>query len=242
MFYSNKLKFIRSKLEVISGDNLMKFNDYSISILESLIEDILIDDVNNVMIQGTRNSNLQEFLNKYLLDKNIEFNDFNLNKEYDIIISFMDIHLIKDIREYLFAISNMLSKKGVFLGVFLSDNTMVNLRNKLWEFENEVNGNYSLRVNPMLRLKDFTSLMYSNNFTNLISFKDEISLEFPSLYNLIENIRKFGDNVVFEKSEQMPKELAKKIIIDNNNFVENFDIVGFCGSKSSRLLATKINN
>lgn len=241
MFHSTKLKFLRNNSSNKRSRNLDKFIKYSVSIISELLEDIDLSSVKDILILGDRDDIITTKFNNEFHSKNLIHNDFNINNKYDLVISYLDIQNIKNISEYIFALSHLIRADGVITGVFVGEESLNKSRNKIWELESRITNNFVLRINPMIKLNDFTSLIYSNNFTNLISFKDEFTLEYNNIYEIISDIRDFGENNLFEENEQVSKELANAIINNNDKIVEDINFISFCASKTTKLLATKVN-
>ncbi len=86
------------------------------------------------------------------------------NAQFDLIISFMEMHHFNDIPGFLQQIKRCLIPDGLFLSNFQGQDTLWQLRYATHVIEEEIYGGISPRVAPMVKLSDAAALMQRAGF------------------------------------------------------------------------------
>jgi NADH dehydrogenase [ubiquinone] 1 alpha subcomplex assembly factor 5 len=111
----------------------------------------------------------------------------------------------------LVQIKEALASDGVFIGAILGGDTLFELRTSLQLAETEREGGISPHVSPMAgtlhlpptkyRLltasadpRDMSNLMSRAGFTLLTVDVDEVSIGYPSMWELLDDLRDMGEN------------------------------------------------
>ncbi|MDX1924675.1 MAG: hypothetical protein SFT91_05610 [Rickettsiaceae bacterium] len=240
---------IRTRIQnsfLIDSEVRDKYLSIGRAIIKDLLEDIDFSQVKKILILGGRGSIFSSTeLGENLHIEEQYYTNQELSKKYDIIISFYDISTIVDINMFLIWVKFHLNENGVFAGCFVGEESLMNTRLKLWALEEKIEGGYSNRILPMIRLQNFNQLLYQSGFVNLISFSERISLGEGNIYKFLRYIRECGDN----SSEIAPvstirpisRKLYQAIAKSKENYNDNLDIIGFCSSSSTALFANKVN-
>ena len=219
---------------------------YGAKIILNLIEDLDQNQIKNILIYGSRGKNPEKYLRNYYKKAQIDSRFYKegeaLGENYDLIVSFFDIGTIDNIPLFLSCALSQLSDNGAFIGTFVGENSLINTRQKLWEHESKNFQKYSMRIWPMIRLNDFTTLLQRSGFLNVISFIENYEKEFPNLYACLKDIKYKGESGGFNNQEYFQKSLYKKILEERlSAYKENFELINFCASKSTKMFATKLD-
>lgn len=244
-FYSENRLINRKKALKPLLVNTKKLLNYSEILLENLFDELKSDKISKILVLGDRQNFAKQCIKQTFPKAEIDslyFIDLHLTQNYyDLVVSFYDISTIKNLKEYLYIIMESLNSNGVVVGCFFGADSLINLRQLLWQIEETITNKYPLRINPMLKLKDLTGLIQNTGFKNIITFKDNIEINFENMLELIHNIRNFGENGIFEKTESFSKQVASLIKNDSKKFTEKFEILSFCASRSSELFTNQVN-
>ena len=129
---------------------------------------------------------------------------------FDAVVSNCSLHWINDLLGTLIQVKNVLKPDGLFLGCLLGGETLYELRTCLQLAEMERKGGISPHISPMVRDRDMGSLLSRAGFTLttgiylsfikkhiLIQLQvdvDEICVEFPTMFELIQDLQSMGEN------------------------------------------------
>ncbi|KAG8984053.1 hypothetical protein FRB90_005604, partial [Tulasnella sp. 427] len=93
-----------------------------------------------------------------------------------------------------------LKPDGVFIGAMFGGDTLFELRTSLQLAETEREGGISPRVSPMTQTSDVSNLMARAGFNLLTVDTDEVKVAYPSMWELLEDLRDMGEsNAVVER-------------------------------------------
>ena len=127
--------------------------------------------------------------------------------QFDLIISFMEMHHFNDIPGFLQQVKFCLKPDGLFLSVFLGQDTLWQLRHAAQIIEEKIYGGISPRVAPMVKLSDAAALMQRAGFTLPVVDMDQIEITYPNAERLIQDLKKGGlGNIMLER----PTRFAEK--------------------------------
>jgi len=97
-------------------------------------------------------------------------------------------------------IKEALRPDGLFLASMFGGETLFELRTSLQLAEVEREGGISPRISPMTNSGDVSSLLGRAGFTLLTVDIDEVKVEYPSMWELIQDLRDMGEsNVVLDR-------------------------------------------
>lgn len=112
----------------------------------------------------------------------------------EAIVSCMSLHWVNDLPGILVQIREALQPDGVFLGALLGGDTLFELRTSLQLAEAEREGGISPHVSPMTDSRDMSNLMGRAGFTLLTVDVDEVKVNYPSMWELMDDLRDMGES------------------------------------------------
>lgn len=120
---------------------------------------------------------------------------------FDLIISNLSLHWVNDLPGTLLQIRNCLKPDGFFLGSVVGGDSLCELRRCLFEAEIELHGGTCSRVSPFITLRDAAGLLQRAGFAIPVADIDTMTLLYPGLFQLCDDIRGCGhSNAVIERS------------------------------------------
>lgn len=118
----------------------------------------------------------------------------------EAIVSCLSLNWVNDLPGVLVQIKEALKPDGVFLGALLGGDTLFELRQALQLAEVEREGGLSPHVSPMTDSRDVSNLLGRAGFTLLTVDVDEIRVNYPSMWELMDDLRDMGEsNAVIER-------------------------------------------
>jgi len=112
----------------------------------------------------------------------------------EAIVSCLGLHWVNDLPGVLVQIKEALLPDGVFLGALFGGETLFELRTSLQLAEVERDGGISPRISPMTDTRDISNLLGRAGFTLLTVDIDEIKVAYPSMWELLEDLRDMGES------------------------------------------------
>ncbi|KAG8865414.1 hypothetical protein FRB96_000304 [Tulasnella sp. 330] len=113
---------------------------------------------------------------------------------FDAVVSCLSLHWVNDLPGALIQIREALKPDGVFIGALLGGDTLFELRTSLQLAETEREGGISPRVSPMTETNDISNLMGRAGFNLLTVDTDEVKIAYPSMWELMEDLRDMGES------------------------------------------------
>ncbi|KAG8726576.1 hypothetical protein FRC12_023261 [Ceratobasidium sp. 428] len=108
-------------------------------------------------------------------------------------MSCLGLHWVNDLPGALIQIRETLVPDGVFLGAMFGGDTLFELRTALQLAQVEREGGISPRVSPMTDTRDISNLLGRAGFTLLTVDTDEVRVSYPSIWELMEDLRDMGE-------------------------------------------------
>ncbi|OSX59519.1 hypothetical protein POSPLADRAFT_1184289 [Postia placenta MAD-698-R-SB12] len=112
----------------------------------------------------------------------------------EAIVSCLSLHWINDLPGILVQIKEALQPDGVFLGALFGGDTLFELRTSLQLAEMEREGGISPHISPMADSRDVSNLLGRAGFTLLTVDVDEVKVAYPSMWELMEDLRDMGES------------------------------------------------
>ncbi|ORY90275.1 S-adenosyl-L-methionine-dependent methyltransferase [Leucosporidium creatinivorum] len=123
---------------------------------------------------------------------------------HDAIMSCLSLHWVNDLPGTLIQIKRALRPDGVFIGSMFGGDTLYELRTALQLAEVEREGGISPRVSPMTNSQSVTSLLNRAGFNLSTVDVDEIQITYPSMFELIEDLKWMGEgNAVVNRRQKL---------------------------------------
>ncbi|BEJ12530.1 hypothetical protein CspHIS471_0209900 [Cutaneotrichosporon sp. HIS471] len=158
----------------------------------------------------------------------------------DCVVSAGGLNWVGDIVGAFTQIRHLLKPDGVFIGAVLGGDTLFELRTALQLAEQERRGGIANRVSPMIDTTDAPSLLNRSGFTLTTVDTDEITINFPSMWELIADLRDMGEsNAILGRRPQISRDvlLAAEAIYkelygnEDGSVPATFQIIFFIGWK-----------
>lgn len=128
-----------------------------------------------------------------------EFLPFGQAK-FDLVISFMEMHYFNDIPGFLQQVKFCLKPDGLFLSVFLGQDTLWQLRQAVQTVEDKVYGGVSPRVAPMVKLSDAAALMQRAGLALPVVDMDQIEMTYLNATDFLQDMKAIGlSNTMLER-------------------------------------------
>lgn len=119
----------------------------------------------------------------------------------DAVFGALSLHWVNDLPGALAQIRRALRPDGLLLAAMLGGDTLVELRDALFEAESEVTGGVTPRVSPFADLRDAAGLLQRAGFALPVADADTIPVTYESAFHLMRDLRGMGEaNVVLERS------------------------------------------
>eukprot|EP00041_Stephanoeca_diplocostata_P011505 m.190591 g.190591 ORF g.190591 m.190591 type:complete len:350 (+) comp18565_c0_seq2:339-1388(+) len=112
---------------------------------------------------------------------------------FDIVVSNLALHWVNDLPGCLTQIKNTLVPDGVFIGSMFGGDTLYELRCSLQLAEIERLGGFAPHVSPFADVRDCGSLLQRAGFTLLTVDIDEITVNYPSPMELLDDLQGMGE-------------------------------------------------
>lgn len=118
----------------------------------------------------------------------------------DAVFGALSLHWVNDLPGALAQIRRALRPDGLLLAAMLGGDTLVELRDALFEAETEVTGGVSPRVSPFADLRDAAGLLQRAGFALPVADADTIPVTYASAFHLMRDLRGMGEgNAVLER-------------------------------------------
>eukprot|EP00052_Salpingoeca_macrocollata_P009476 m.74700 g.74700 ORF g.74700 m.74700 type:complete len:312 (-) comp17121_c0_seq4:48-983(-) len=113
---------------------------------------------------------------------------------FDLVVSNLSLHWINDLPGTLQQVMKILKPDGVFIASLFGGDTLFELRCALQLAETERHGGFSPRVSPLTEMRDVGSLLQRAGFSLLTVDTDEVTIHYPSAYELMLDLRDMGES------------------------------------------------
>ncbi|CAH1262816.1 arginine-hydroxylase NDUFAF5, mitochondrial-like [Branchiostoma lanceolatum] len=120
----------------------------------------------------------------------IPFKDSSL----DLVMSCLSLHWVNDLPGCLRQVWSALKPDGCFIGVMFGGDTLFELRCSLQLAETEREGGFAPHVSPFTDVRDLGNLLTRAGYTMLTMDTDELTVNFPSMYELMADLQGMGES------------------------------------------------
>jgi len=174
--------------------------------LNSEFEVALLDRLNDVTREFEQaallgDNTMIEALRAHPKIKNISclgpghFNDERIKlppQSMDLMISAWHMGWLNDVPGYLAQVKHILKPDGWFLAVFYGGESLIELRQALWQADEEISGGVNMRVAPMIDLRDAAALLQRAQFALPVADHDVITVHYPDMFAVMRELRMAG--------------------------------------------------
>lgn len=123
-------------------------------------------------------------------EESLPFRDNSL----DLVFSSLSLHWVNDLPGCFKQVQRALKNDGVFLGSMLGGETLYQLRVSLQLAETEREGGFSAHISPFTDVQDLGNLLSRAGFTMLTIDIDEITINYPTMYELMYDLKGMAEN------------------------------------------------
>jgi NADH dehydrogenase [ubiquinone] 1 alpha subcomplex assembly factor 5 len=113
---------------------------------------------------------------------------------FDAVLSSLSLHWINDLPSVLAQINNILKPDAPFLGVMLGGDSLFELRTSLQLAELDRRGGVSTHTSPLADVRDVGGLLQSAGFKLLTVDVDDIIIDYPSSFALMQDLQAMGES------------------------------------------------
>nr|SVE77725.1 EOG090X09JT [Daphnia lumholtzi]SVE78352.1 EOG090X09JT [Daphnia lumholtzi]SVE78981.1 EOG090X09JT [Daphnia lumholtzi] len=115
-------------------------------------------------------------------------------ESFDLIISSLSLHWVNQLPQTFSQIMKCLQPDGVFIGAIFGGDTLYELRGSLQLGETEREGGFAAHISPFAAIRDIGGLLNGAGFTMLTIDTDEIRVGYPSMFELMDDLKGMGEN------------------------------------------------
>ncbi|KAF9208347.1 hypothetical protein BGZ49_009039 [Haplosporangium sp. Z 27] len=153
-----------------------------------MMKKLIMCDMSETMLNRDRDIEYEE--RRVVDEENLPFPENSL----DCVVSSLSMHWINDLPGAMIQIQRSLKPDGVFIAGLFGGDTLFELRTSLQLAELDREGGVSPRVSPMADSRDIGSLLSRAGFTLTTVDVDEVTVNYPSAIELMEDLRAMGES------------------------------------------------
>uniref|UniRef100_A0A336LU23 Arginine-hydroxylase NDUFAF5, mitochondrial n=1 Tax=Culicoides sonorensis TaxID=179676 RepID=A0A336LU23_CULSO len=159
-------------------------------ILADSVERLTLCDISPAMLDVAKSTPGVDIIKKEIDEETFKFDDNSL----DLVISNLSLHWVNDLPGLFKSINNSLCPDGVFMASFFGGETLFELRSSLQLAETERLGGLSPHISPFIQIRDVGALLNRAGFTMLTIDTDEITVGYPTMFELLWDLKGMGEN------------------------------------------------
>ncbi|MEE2654520.1 MAG: methyltransferase domain-containing protein [Pseudomonadota bacterium] len=111
----------------------------------------------------------------------------------DLIVSNLVLHWTNDLLGTLIQCRQTLKPDGLFLAAMFGGNTLLELREIMFEVENQISVGVSPRISPFVQLSDGAALLQRSGYNLPVADTDTITVTYPEVFSLMHDLRGMGE-------------------------------------------------
>ena len=115
-------------------------------------------------------------------------------QSFDLVLSSLSMHWINDLPGVLSQVNSILKPDSPFIGAMLGGDSLFELRTSLQLAEQERRGGISPHVSPLADVRDVGGLMQKAGFKMLTVDVDDIIVDYPNTFALMQDLQAMGEN------------------------------------------------
>ncbi|KAF9098607.1 hypothetical protein BGX27_000761 [Mortierella sp. AM989] len=156
-----------------------------------MMKKLIMCDSSEMMLNRDKDIKYEVPIERRIVDEeNLPFPENSL----ECVISSLSMHWINDLPGTMIQIQRSLKPDGVFIAGLFGGDTLFELRTSLQLAELDREGGISPRVSPMADSRDLGSLLSRAGFTLTTVDVDEVTVNYPSALELMEDLRAMGES------------------------------------------------
>lgn len=161
------------------------------NIIHGTLEYLYMSDMSPAMVESAQTPEDVAF-KKMVFDEEETF-PFD-TESLDLVISNLNLHWVNNLPGCMREINRVLKKDGVFLASVFGGDTLYELRSSLVLAELEREGGFAPHISPFTEIQDIGALLSSCGFTMLTIDTDEITVGYPSIFELMFDLQGMGES------------------------------------------------
>ena len=235
--------FLFKKVSGILFDKLSELGEHYENILilssdagECSEKVIKVSSRNLIFLSPFRNLlKLNNDQSKKILKVESSFEDLPCkNEKFDLIISNLYLHNVKDKELHFKKLFELLNKNGLLICNFYGEKTMYELKDSLFSADEKLFGGAFLRIAPNPSMVNISEQLSSSGFKELVSENISYKIYYNNVIEILKDIRGIGENnsLITRKKSLMTKNLLnilnqeyKRKFNDENGLKLTCDIV-----------------
>lgn len=148
---------------------------------------------------------------------------------FDLVLNLFNLHSVNDVTKNLIECRRVLTADGLMIASFLGGNTLRELRQVLYASEDQIYGQITPRIAPMIRLDQGGALLQHCGYTMPVIDRDLVNIRYGDLATLYGDLKQMG--VRNRLSQRSKRPVSKRFFTK----IENLYKQDFCdeASKSS---------
>ena len=158
---------------------------------------LIIGDKNNFTENKLNSISIKNVAHVDILKKDTSINFYLLNDDekisdigtYDLIISLSLINFLDDIPSFSKQAKNLLSKDGLILLNFFSENSLLELKEMFSSVESELYNGISQRFMPVVDIRDIGDLMNNLGFSDTVVSRENLKYFYPNFKDMLGHLR-----------------------------------------------------
>lgn len=204
-------------------------------VLSESVANLIAVDMSSTMMTQIKGTPGLNYTTRQMDEEKFDFEQESL----DLVVSSLALHWINDLPACFRAINKALRPDGVFMGAMFGGETLYELRSSLHLAEQERKGGFSPHISPFTQIRDVGMLLNRSNFTMLTIDTDEIVVGYPSMFELMDDLKGMAENnAAFNRPLRFSRDVlmaAAAIYQDmyrkNDGITATFQVIYFVGWK-----------
>jgi len=168
------------------------------------IENVTETALTQKLLSSRKRARKQEVINYEILPFEKE--------SFDLVASNLSHHWVNDIVGLLVQCKNILRKDGFFISNLLGGETLTELRQAMLQAENELCQGASMRVSPMMGVKDGAALLQRVGFKEPVSTNEVLLVKYDDFKTLLRDLQNMGEQkaLIQRNNKILPKKFWNK--------------------------------
>nr|CAG4649500.1 EOG090X09JT [Scapholeberis mucronata]SVE93739.1 EOG090X09JT [Scapholeberis mucronata] len=168
------------------------FGHVSKHLTKDAVEELVMCDSSAAVLQKASSPEDTSVLCRKLV---VDEENFPFEPEsFDIVMSSLSLHWVNQLPYTFSQVMKSLRPDGVFIAALFGGETLYELRGSLQLGEIEREGGFAAHVSPFAAIRDVGALLNSAGFTMLTIDTDEIKVCYPSMFELMQDLKGMGEN------------------------------------------------
>ncbi|KAF9360861.1 hypothetical protein BGX34_007461 [Mortierella sp. NVP85] len=156
-----------------------------------MMKKLIMCDMSEAMLNRDKDVEYEVPVERRVVDEeHLPFEENSL----ECVVSSLSMHWINDLPGAMIQIQRSLKPDGVFIAGLFGGDTLFELRTSLQLAELDREGGISPRVSPMADSRDLGGLLSRAGFTLTTVDVDEVTVNYPSAIELMEDIKAMGES------------------------------------------------